>query len=240
LGGSGYSTIVGAQFNCICANAGVYNTIIGGIQHIVCGAYSNSNATAGGLYAKHTSGSYNFMLSPHHGYITGINYSSIATTFYGAIDTSASQHLNTTVGGTYNLGFATTKFSNLYKNTNLFKINHPDPSKPHLMLFHSNVEAPTEGDTLYRYDINTCNCFAEITLPDYFKHLNKNPQVWITPNDSFGNAYGIIDQNLSKVTICSDTDGNFSALILGTRKDCLATKSWCGVERYKPIQTEFK
>lgn len=204
------------------------------------GGVTNYSATAGGLYAKHTNSSYSFALSPHHAYITNAPNSSIATTYYGSIANYTSQHLNTTVGGGYYLGNYTTKFSNLYKNTNLFKIPHPDPSKPHLMLFHSNVEAPTEGDTLYRYNINTCNCFAEINLPDYFKHLNKNPQVWVTPNDGFGNAYGIIDQNLSKITVCSDTDGNFSALVLGTRKDCLATKSWCGVERYKPIQTEFK
>jgi hypothetical protein len=235
----GYNTVVGSQYNCICASASSHNTVLGGLQALVNNS-SYATSTAGGLYTKHDGSTATFSLASHHAYIVGSDRSSIATTFYGALCSSTSGHLNTTVGGTYCFGFATTKFSNLYKNANYFKINHPDPSKSDKFLWHSNVEAPTEGDTLYKYQVTTCNGFAEIELPSYFKHLNRCPQVWVTSNDSFGSAYGVIDQDLSKVTFCSDTDGNYSALILATRKDCHAVQSWCGVERYNPIMIEVR
>ena len=234
-----YNTVVGSRANYIYNGAANHNVILGGVYGRT-QTYSTLTSTAGGLYMLHSNSTSTFLLAPHHAYMVDSFASSIATTYYGALCSATSGHLNTTVGGTYCFGFATTKFSNLYKNTNYFKINHPDPSKSDKFLWHSNVEAPTEGDTLYKYQITTCNGFAEIELPSYFKHLNRFPQVWVTPNDSFGSAYGIIDQDLSKVTFCSDTDGNYSALILATRKDCHAVKSWCGVERYNPIMIEVR
>ena len=69
-------------------------------------------------------------------------------------------------------------------------------------------------------------------MPDYFKWLNKNEQVWVTPVNHFGSGYGIVDPTQSCVSFCSNTDGNYMALIIGTRKDT-NTSNWYGVERNK-------
>jgi hypothetical protein len=101
---------------------------------------------------------------------------------------------------------------------------------------HSFVESPTAGDNIYRYEINTNDCQATLQLPSYYKWLNKDDQVWITPVGHFGNAYGIIDATQSSVSICSDVDGKYMALIIGTRKDEKANEYWPGVERKKTMQ----
>jgi hypothetical protein len=124
------------------------------------------------------------------------------------------------------------------KDAGSFRINHPDPAKTNThLLYHSFVESPTAGDNIYRYEIQTCNGQASLELPSYYKFLNKNDQVWVTPVNHFGNAYGVIDQTQSCVSFCSDTDGKYMALIIGTRKDKQAQGYWNGVERIKNTMT---
>lgn len=226
-----YTTVGIGQNGCV--SGGTHNTILGGTQHGTESGYYTT--TLGGLYSCHENSYYNIagaMLATYmYNFATN---SGIGIGNYMAVQNSTNVFIFENVGNNYNGYCNSTKVNNLYKNNNFFHIGHPDPDKFDKMLVHSNVEAPTEGELLYRYDITTCNCQAEINLPDYFKHLNKCPQVWVTPNNSFGNAYGEIDSSLSSLTICSDTEGNYSALILGTRKDEYAVKSWCGVEVSKP------
>ena len=94
------------------------------------------------------------------------------------------------------------------KDAGSFRINHPDPTKTDThLLYHSFVESPTAGDNIYRYEIQTCDGVASLELPSYYKFLIKNDQVWVTPVNHFGNAYGVIDQTQSCVSVCSDIDG---------------------------------
>jgi hypothetical protein len=203
-----------------------------GTQHYI-NLCSYGSAILGGLTGVIEYNPHSFIGSAQHHYILcnfgGKNV--IATGNYISLCASDCSALMTLNGGGYANQYNTALFSNVYKASSTFRINHPDPEKnSNWYLRHSTVEAPSGGDTLYRYDFSTTNCFAEIELPDYFKHLNKNPQVWVTPNDGFGNAYGIIDETLTSIKVCSDIDGCFSALVMGTRKDKLALKFWPGVE----------
>jgi hypothetical protein len=115
-----------------------------------------------------------------------------------------------------------------------FRIHHPNPEKTcSKYLLHSFVESPTEGDNIYRYEIETLNCSASLDLPDYFKFLNKNEQVWVSPKNHFGSAYGVVDKEQTCVSFCSNCDGLYNVLIIGTRKDECAIKAWKGVEEEK-------
>jgi len=128
---------------------------------------------------------------------------------------------------------------NLTKASGSFKIPHPDPKKTATHdLIHSFVESPTAGDNIYRFYVETLNCQATIELPDYFKYLNKDEQVWISAQNHFGNAHGIVDETQSTVSICSNTDGKYNVLIIGTRKDDWVNKNWKGVEQIKKIKNK--
>jgi hypothetical protein len=130
----------------------------------------------------------------------------------------------------------TTYFNNvcvcgtLSKLSGSFKIPHPDPSKTNKFLQHSFVEAPTAGENIYRHTITTTNCSSSLELPDYYRFLNGNDQVFVTPKNHFGSAYGIINQEQTCVSFCSNCDGEYNVLIIGTRKDKEAQKYWKGTE----------
>ncbi len=114
----------------------------------------------------------------------------------------------------------------LSKGSGGFDIPHPDPSKEKegWRLRHAFVEAPTRGDNLYRWTVKVKNGKAIIELPDYFKYLNENVQVWISPKGHLGRAYGKINKEFSKIIIIADTDGVYNVLVIGTRKDKCAKK----------------
>lgn len=101
-----------------------------------------------------------------------------------------------------------------------FEIPHPHPDKKDThRLRHSTVESPTEGDNLYRYTVEAKeeNETVEMDLPDYFKYLNKNVDVWVNGEDHFGNAYGKVDGNTLRVTC--ELPGKYNVLVIGTRQD---------------------
>jgi hypothetical protein len=75
---------------------------------------------------------------------------------------------------------------------------------------------------------------AEIELPDYFKFLNENTQIWVTPKEGFGIAYGKVNDELTKVSIFANEDLEYNVLIIGTRKDKDAIDNWNGVEILQP------
>jgi hypothetical protein len=128
----------------------------------------------------------------------------------------------------------TTYVNALSKTSGTFRINHPDPSKTSSKyLQHSFVESPTRGDNIYRYKITTCNCEATLLLPDYYKFLNENDQVWVSPICHFGSAYGIVDSCQTCITFTSNCDGDYNVLLIGTRKDTDAKKGFLGVEVWK-------
>ena len=122
----------------------------------------------------------------------------------------------------------------LTKSAGSFKINHPDPVKTATHdLYHSFVESPTAGDNIYRWQVTTTNGSAVIDLPDYYQHLNENDQVWVSPVRHFGQGYGEVSTDQTQLNVYSNTDGVYNVLLIGTRKDLDAVKSWKGVERLK-------
>jgi hypothetical protein len=127
-----------------------------------------------------------------------------------------------------------TRVNALSKASGTFEISHPDPAKNATKyLSHSFVESPTAGDNIYRYKVTTCNCQASLALPDYYKFLNENDQVWVSPVCHFGSAYGIVDPSQSCVNFTSNCDGDYNVLVIGTRKDVDAMNGWRGVETWK-------
>jgi hypothetical protein len=113
-----------------------------------------------------------------------------------------------------------------------FRIVHPSPAKSETQdLWHSFVESPNEGDNIYRWQIETTNCTNTITLPDYYKNLNKDDMAWASPHKHFGAAYGEVTADQCCLVICSNTDGCYNVLLIGTRKDPAARVAWKGVSR---------
>ena len=119
-----------------------------------------------------------------------------------------------TVAGSANVTGALTKGSGT------FLIDHPDPNKPGWKLQHSFVESPTVGDNIYRYVIDIDNTLSgSIELPSYWKFLNENPQIWISPVKHFGVAYGEINEEVSGMNVYANNAGKYNVLLIGTRKD---------------------
>ena len=124
-----------------------------------------------------------------------------------------------------------------------FLIPHPDPSKDGWMLKHSCVEGPTRGDTQYRYtvEVKTNGGEASIALPQYWKYLNENPQVWVTAVGQFSNGYGYVDGTSGKLIIKGEKKGVYNVLLMGTRKDQYAKKfdetgvEYVDEERYRML-----
>ena len=122
----------------------------------------------------------------------------------------------------------------LSKTAGSFAISHPNPTKTQACeLWHSFVESPTAGDNLYRFEVEVENGQATIDLPDYYKHLNENDQVWVNAKNHFGRAYGVVNQEKTTLTVFADTDGEYNILLIGTRKDKDAVNAWKGTERLK-------
>ena len=173
----------------------------------------------------------------------------VAASNGGSIRGWASQAAVIASSNSNNYGFATlvaaevnhTEFSsctfrtkNLSKASGTFAIDHPDPAKnSHMILKHSFVEAPTAGENIYRYKVTTLSGSATIELPSYYKYLNTNDQVFVTPQDHFGAGYGSVNEEQTQVDVSSNLDGDYNVLVIGTRKDWDALHAWNGVEEYK-------
>ena len=129
----------------------------------------------------------------------------------------------------------------LSKGSGTFRISHPDPDKNEkYYLQHSFVESPTRGDNIYRWQVDVKEKQHTIELPDYYKHLNENDMVWINAVKHFGKAYGEVNTEQTELTIHTDTDGLYNVLLIGTRKDEVATKSFAGVEPSKSYIKELE
>jgi hypothetical protein len=108
----------------------------------------------------------------------------------------------------------------LTKGSGTFLIDHPDPNKTGWKLQHSFVESPTVGDNIYRYEVTINNSLSgSIELPSYWKHLNENPQIWISPVKHFGVAYGELNTEQTIMNVYANNSGKYNVLLIGTRKD---------------------
>ena len=122
----------------------------------------------------------------------------------------------------------------LSKTAGSFAISHPNPTKTQACeLWHSFVESPTAGDNLYRFEVKVEKGQVTMDLPDYYKHLNEDDQVWVNAKNHFGRAYGVLNQEQTTLTVFADTDGEYNILLMGTRKDKDAVNAWKGIERKK-------
>ena len=123
----------------------------------------------------------------------------------------------------------------LSKASGCFSISHPDPAKNATHnLQHAFVESPTEGDNIYRWQVQTTAGTNVITLPTYYRFLNKNDMVWVSPYRNFGSAYGEVTADQCCLIVCSNQDGCYNVLLIGTRKDEHAESMWTGAEVLKP------
>ena len=120
----------------------------------------------------------------------------------------------------------------LSKGSGTFRIPTPIPNETGY-LYHSFVESPNAGDNIYRWTIEVTNGTATIELPDYYKHLNNNDMIWVNPTNNFGRGYGQINEEQTILTITTDIDGKYNVLLIGTRKDQIATENWKGLKRDK-------
>ena len=106
--------------------------------------------------------------------------------------------------------------------TKNFEIPHPKPEKKVThVIRHGAVESPTPGDTLYRWKIQATkdNDIVTIDLPDYFIWLNKDVQVFVTPQGHFGNGYGTVNRETEQLEIHCQYEGEYNVLVIGTRND---------------------
>ena len=239
------SVIAGGRSNCICSNpfgdnfigAGNTNCIIGA-RNVISGGYFNTNS---GYYSTIGGGYGNIICNNPvlHGFIGAGESNTLSGGYQNGILGGRSNTVSTIrafiIGGNLSASANCTTYTNaLSKASGTFRISHPDPSKTaSKYLQHSFVESPTRGDNIYRYTITTLNCAASVELPDYYKFLNENDQVWISPKNHFGSAYGIVNSCQSCVGITSNCDGEYNVLVIGTRKDIDAKNGWLGVEIWK-------
>lgn len=106
--------------------------------------------------------------------------------------------------------------------TKNFEMPHPNPEKTHThTIRHAAVESASAGDTLYRYVIKSTknNDKQIIELPDYFIHLNKDVQLFVTPQGHFGSGYGVLNRSTEQLEIHCQSKGDYNVLIIGTRND---------------------
>jgi len=108
----------------------------------------------------------------------------------------------------------------LTKGGGSFDIEHPDPSKPPgTRLRHCFVESPTRGDNIYRFRVETVDLSATLLLPSYYKFLNEDTQILVTPINCFGAGFGTLGDDGETVSIEVSLDGKYNVVIIGTRKD---------------------
>lgn len=151
------------------------------------------------------------------GNITGANIIASSTTASTSTSTGALR-----IGGGVGIGGDVYIGGALAKGSGSFLIPHVDPLKEGWQLRHCFVESDTRGDNMYRRRIITCNKQSTINLPDYFKYLNENPMVFVSPVDTLGTGRGCVNNELTEIEINVSEDGEYNVLIIGTRKDKIA------------------
>jgi len=164
----GYATVASGEYN---TASGSYATVGGGERNTasggdatVGGGYantaSNSYATVAGGYGDTAAAGYSFAVGSHS--VVPLSYSNSAA-FNGQTATASAQ----------------LRCGTLSKTGGSFTIDHPvDPYNK--ILNHYFVEGP-EMLNIYRGSVVLdATGKAEVTLPDYFSALNRNPHIQLT------------------------------------------------------------
>ena len=222
---SGFENVFdGVSGTCVYNGAiggGYVNQIVKNCNSAIVGGFGNK-ICQGGDYSAIGSGNNN-SITAQCGAIPGGYFNAVSGArgiAYGYYITAATQE--TAVYG-------------ISKWTDNFHIQHPDPSKKDThYLVHRTIESPSSGENIYRFQINACNCQATLELPSYYKYLNCNDYISISPTNHFGNGYGIMSQDQSQIQICTNQDGLYDVFVIGTRKDIRALQHWIGVEIENP------
>lgn len=148
-----------------------------------------------------------------------------APTYTETINTGV-QRMVITPAGDVGIGVATPTAKlhingSLSKTSGSFDIAHPDPSlRETHRLRHCFVEGPTRGENIYRFDIEAIESgIVTIPLPEYWQHLNENPQVWASPAGHFGRAHGAVNETGTALQLTCETPGRYNVLLIGTRRD---------------------
>jgi hypothetical protein len=234
------------------------SVIIGGDSNIIYGgdgAFSCNNAIGGGLSNQIGSISVDPIRSVCNAAIVGGFANVICGLVNSAIgggEYNKTFQSNTAIAGGYSneasgnrsvaYNYYTQAFAGetavvgISKFTDNFHIDHPDPAKRDTYnLIHRTIESPSKGENLYRFQVNTCNCEATLQLPSYYKFLNCNDYVSVSPTNHFGNGYGVMNQDQSQINICTNYEGTYDVIVIGTRKDKEAQKTWVGIEIDNPV-----
>jgi hypothetical protein len=226
------------------------SVIIGGTGNTICNvsAFACNNAIGGGA-------SNAIICSCNGAIVGGVSNTILGAFVNGAIGGGSGNYIcssnaaiaggyyNTTCGNRsvaynyYTIAFANeTVVTGISKFSDNFHIDHPDPAKKDTYyLVHRTIESPSKGENLYRFQINTCNCEATLQLPSYYKFLNCNDYVSVSPTNNFGNGYGVMSQDQSQINIFTNQEGTYDVIVIGTRKDKEAQKTWVGIEIDNPV-----
>jgi hypothetical protein len=218
-----YNAAFGCNNNICCC--GKFNIVAGYLNCVGGGTTLNEgygSAIFGGF--NRSCAQYNLVAGYNNQICCNHNYSAILGTY-----SKSSTACNTT------FMCNVCAFGSLTKASGTFKIDHPNPCKSSTHnLQHSFVESPTAGDNLYRFEVEIGEDLeGEIILPEYYRYLNENSQVWVNPMDSLGKAYGIVNLSATKVKITTSDPGKYNVLVVATRKDKAAVEAWKGVETLK-------
>jgi hypothetical protein len=223
-GGVCQNTIGGGRGNRICCN-GVGNFVAGCNNCLGAGSSTNNSRFSAVFGCNNkTCADHNFMAGYNNTIGSSFDRTAILGT-YGKTATANDQLMVCCICA----------FGALSKASGTFTIDHPNPCKTathHLK--HSFVESPTAGDNVYRWEVDIDDTLqGEVILPEYYRYLNENSQVWINPVDNLGRAFGIVNISATKVKITTSDPGKFNVLVIGTRKDKAAVEAWKGVEILK-------
>lgn len=122
-------------------------------------------------------------------------------------------------------GSSVVKVDAIEKGAGSFDIPHPDPEKKAqgFRLRHCFVESPTRGDNLYTFQVKATDDKPKLVkLPDYFKFLNEDAKVWVTPKNCFGVGYAYVKSDMTAIVLHVNMTGTYNVLLIATRKDDVA------------------
>jgi hypothetical protein len=213
------------------ASTGNYNACVVGKLNCYIGNTTVGHYSGNGMRQGHC----NTFL----GLCSGVNNTNGSNNIYIGVCACAGEDVNNCIvigNGTITSGVmnaSSFSFSgSVSKSAGSFKIVHPNPAlKRTKTLWHSFVESPNEGDNLYRYSVDVADCRNVIELPDYYQYLNKDDMIWVSPVGHFGAAYASVTEDQKCAVVCTNADGCYNVLIIGTRKDVAARAAWKGIER---------